>query len=243
MSVPLPPTTFGFRSRNDWTSRVSRGRSRSCCSSRPRLMAWLSSVMLLAPSAETVIVSFTRADLQSDVQPARSPPHARGCPFVSAFLKFCGDDLDAVRSRPEIGGLVPTLRVGIDVAKRARGLVDDQDRGPADGGSLRIGDRPADGAEEGLRERRSLQPRRMSGSHVSHAHGAHPDCASTAGAKACVRIVFLSPLIVIRRSSVRRATLRDAIAAHLPTSRCTHNKLSECAPLLRRCQRFCDAEC
>ena len=59
MSVEAPPTTLGFSSRNDWMSRRFRGRSWSCCSSSPRVIAGLSSVMLLTASPETVTVSFT----------------------------------------------------------------------------------------------------------------------------------------------------------------------------------------
>ena len=44
-------------------SRLSRGRSRSCCASRPLLMAWLSRVMALWASAVTSTVSLL-ADLE-----------------------------------------------------------------------------------------------------------------------------------------------------------------------------------
>ena len=51
-----PPTTFGLSVRKSWMSRLLRGRSRSCCSSRPRVIAWLSIVMLVPP-AVTVTTS------------------------------------------------------------------------------------------------------------------------------------------------------------------------------------------
>ncbi len=84
---PLPPTTFGFSSRNDWMSRELRGRSCSCWASRPRLIAWLSSVMLLAASADTVIVSLTPPT--SSVTSTSAVPAARtSTPVFSTFLKL-----------------------------------------------------------------------------------------------------------------------------------------------------------
>src|SRR6266513_3943996 len=83
----LPPTTLGLRSRNDWISRLLRGRSWSCCSSRPREMAWLSSVMLLIASADTVTVSLMPPTVR--VTSTRAVPAARtSTPVLSNFLKF-----------------------------------------------------------------------------------------------------------------------------------------------------------
>ena len=68
-------------------SRELRGRSCSCCASRPRLIAWLSSVMLFAASPETVIVSFTPPT--SSVTSTSAVPAARTRTVVfSNFLKL-----------------------------------------------------------------------------------------------------------------------------------------------------------
>ena len=93
----LPPTTFGFSSRNDWMSRELRGRSCSCCSSRPRVIAWLSSVMLLA-SPETVTVSLTpptSSVTSTSAVPAALHQHAG----LLELLEVGRDDLDPVHAR------------------------------------------------------------------------------------------------------------------------------------------------
>src|SRR2546426_8175042 len=54
-----PPTMFGLSVRKSWMSRLLRGRSRSCCSSRPRVIDWLSIVMLFCPSAVTDTTSWS----------------------------------------------------------------------------------------------------------------------------------------------------------------------------------------
>ncbi len=189
MSVPLPPTTFGFSSRNDWTSRVSRGRSRSCCSSRPRLMAWLSSVMLFAPSADTVIVSFTpptsRATSTSAVPAART-----SMPVLSAFLKFCATTSTRY---------VPGLR--FDASYRPSASVSTLRSAPVASSTIRTA-APLSAAPCGSTTVPRMVPRkdcatagpahakRMSSSHVITRPDT-PDRASRPGVTACVRIVFL----------------------------------------------------
>ncbi len=82
-----PPSTLGFSSRKDWMSRLFRGRSWSCCSSRPRAIAPLSSVMLLRASAETVTDSVTAPS--SSFASTRAEPAARSkTPVRSNFLNL-----------------------------------------------------------------------------------------------------------------------------------------------------------
>ena len=109
----LPPTTLGLRSRNDWISRLLRGRSWSCCSSRPREMAWLSSVMLLIASAVTVTVSF-RLPTVSVTSTRAVPAARRTTPVLSNFLKFVRHDLDPVGPGSEVCRFVAALRIGLD---------------------------------------------------------------------------------------------------------------------------------
>ena len=82
-----PPRTLGFSSRKDWMSRLFRGRSWSCCSSSPRVIAPLSSVMLLIASAETMTDSVLPPS--SSLTSTSAVPAARSrTPVRSNFLKF-----------------------------------------------------------------------------------------------------------------------------------------------------------
>ena len=80
-----PPTTFGLSVRKSWMSRLLRGRSRSCCSSRPRAIAWLSSVMLFCPSAVTVTTSSSppTSRCRSDSDDSRRRAARRRCAALS----------------------------------------------------------------------------------------------------------------------------------------------------------------
>ena len=133
----LPPTTFGLRSRNDWMSRLERGRSWSCCWSRPEATAWLSSVMLFSLVAATVTVSGDAARLQHD-------------PGLLELLEVRGHDLDPVGARAQVRGLEAALGVGVGGARHAGRLVHDQHRGAGNGSALPIGDCAADHAQERL---------------------------------------------------------------------------------------------
>ena len=155
MSSPMPPTTFGFSSRNDWMSRELRGRSCSCCASRPRLIAWLSSVMLFAASPETVIVSLTPPTSSVDVD-QRGAGRADEDGRLLELLEARRHDFDLVRARLEIGRLVSALIVGLEGPRHAGGLVGDEHRRALHGRALRI-DAPCRGSTRG-----TTAPRRTS---------------------------------------------------------------------------------
>ena len=90
------------------------------------------------------------SDLEGDVdQRGRRRTHER--PGSLVFLEVRGDDLHTVSPRLDVGCLVAALRIGFEGAGNARSLVHDQNGGPGYRGTLRIHDRAADGAEEGLR--------------------------------------------------------------------------------------------
>ena len=187
--------------------------------------------MLLAPSADTVIVSFTAPT--SRAMSARAVAAARTrMPVRSAFLKFAattsmryvpGLRLEA-SYRPAVSvSLFRTAPVASSTISTAAPLT----AAPCGSATVPRMVPRKDCARAGVATEKMI-----SGTHVSTRRSA-PRRASTAGAKACVRIVFLSS----RRSSSRRSSVRPSHPAgrgsvHLPTSRCTHNKLSECAPLL-----------
>ena len=154
----LPPRTFGFRSRNDWMSRLLRGRSRSCCSSSPSEMAWLSSVMLLVAFRGHGDGLVDAAELERDVHRADAGGAEHDARLLE-FLEVRGHHLDAVGPGPEVGGLVAPLGVGLDGTGHPRRLVDDEDGGARDRGPLRIGDGAADGAQERLGGHRTSQRR------------------------------------------------------------------------------------
>ena len=131
-------------------SRLLRGRSRSCCESRPRATAGLSMVMSFWASADTVHGLGDRPELELRVHAgdARRAQHDAG---LLVLLEVRGDDLDPVRARPQVRGLEAALRVGLDRAGDARALVGDQDRGLGHGAALGIDHGAADRAQEGLR--------------------------------------------------------------------------------------------
>ena len=68
-------------------SRLLRGRSRSCCESRPTDTAWLSSTMLLIASAETETVS-VRPPSSSFASTRWAAPVRTTTPVFSYFLKL-----------------------------------------------------------------------------------------------------------------------------------------------------------
>src|SRR3954451_22831346 len=144
----LPPTTFGLRSRNDCTSRVSRGRSCSCCSSNPREIDGLSSVMLLSASPATVTVSFTLPNSRPT-----SESGACGAQYDTGpleFLEVLRDDLDPVGSRLQVWRFIAPLPVGLEGAGHSRRFVRDQYGCSGHDLSLGICDGTADRPEKRL---------------------------------------------------------------------------------------------
>ena len=111
--VECRPRRSGSAAGSDWMSRLLRGRSCSCCSSSPRAIAWLSSVMLFSASAVTVTVSVS-APSSSVTSTSAVPAARRTTPVFSNFLKLGATDLDAVGPRLEVRGLVATLGIGVD---------------------------------------------------------------------------------------------------------------------------------
>ena len=129
-------------------SRLLRGRSRSCCSSRPRAIAWLSIVMLVPPAVTVTTSSrLPIARLRSDAHDGGGAQHHTG----SLRLPETGERRrHGVRARTQVRNLEEPLRVGLRFARDAGRFVGDDDSGAGHDLLLRIEDRSANGAESGL---------------------------------------------------------------------------------------------
>ena len=160
-----PPTTFGLSVRKSWTSRLLRGRSRSCCSSRPRAIAWLSRVMLFCPSAVTVTTSSRPPTSRLQVGADAPTPARSTTPVRCTFLK-------PVRLADTV--YVPGRRFGISkspcasvCASRGTLVASSVTTTVAPGTMfcLRVEDGAADGAESRLRWRRRSAPQHGDGDY------------------------------------------------------------------------------
>ena len=95
----LPPTTFGFRSRKDWMSRLLRGRSRSCCSSRPAAIGRALQRDVVDGLGRDRDRLVHAAELELRRRRSAVPDARRTTPGLLELLEAGGHDLDAVGAR------------------------------------------------------------------------------------------------------------------------------------------------
>ena len=130
-------------------SRLLRGRSRSCCESRPTEHG-------LALEHDVVDRLGRDRDRLGDAAELELGVHAlrrAGAHHDARLLELLearGHDLDAVGPGPQVRRLVAPLGVGLERARHAGGLVGDQDGGLRHHGALGVGDGAADRAEDRL---------------------------------------------------------------------------------------------
>ena len=129
-------------------SRLLRGRSRSCCSSRPRAIAWLSSVMLvpLGRHRHDVLEAADR-ETQIDEHDGGGAQHHAG---PLRFPETGERRRHGVGPGTQVRNLEQPLRVGLRFARDAGRFVGDDDGGARHDLLLRIENRSANGAERGL---------------------------------------------------------------------------------------------
>ena len=117
--------------------------------SSPTATEGLSIAMLLRASAETVTVSATVPSSSRASTRATPPrPHHHAGPLE--LLEGGGDDLDAIGAGSQVRRLEATLVIGLDAARYAGRLVDDQDGRGRDAAALGVGDGATQRAEDRL---------------------------------------------------------------------------------------------
>ena len=144
-----PPTMFGLSVRKSWMSRLLRGRSRSCCSSSPRAIAWLSRRDVVLPFGGHRHHVFEPADFQVQIGEDDSgrPKHEAG---ALHFLEAAAAWRSRCKCRDAGSGSRTALRIGLRFARHARRLVRNDDRRPGNDVLLRIEDGAANGPERCL---------------------------------------------------------------------------------------------